>query len=109
MSGGYAYVYKLRDSSVNAEALSADDLRLLKPSKEQALELRELIELHQAETQSRIAGWILENFDSELENFSVVMPTDYASVREILVDAEQTGMDPDGSEVWGKILEATNG
>jgi len=109
MSGGYAYVYKLRDSSVNAEALSADDLRLLKPSKEQALELRELIELHQAETQSRIAGWILENFESELENFSVVMPTDYASVREILADAEVTGMDPDGSEVWGKILEATSG
>jgi hypothetical protein len=25
------------------------------------------------------------------------------------VDAEQTGMDPDGSEVWGKILEATSG
>ena len=109
MSGGYAYVYKLRDSSVNAEALSADDLRLLKPNKEQALELRDLIELHQAETQSRIAGWILENYDSELENFSVVMPTDYASVREILADAEQTGMDPEGSEVWGKILEATNG
>jgi glutamate synthase (NADPH/NADH) large chain len=109
MSGGYAYVYKLRDSSVNAEALSADDLRLLKPSKEQALELRELIELHQAETQSRIAGWILENFESELENFSVVMPTDYATVREILADAEVTGMDPDGSEVWGKILEATSG
>jgi glutamate synthase (NADPH/NADH) large chain len=109
MSGGYAYVYKLRDSSVNAEALSADDLRLLKPNKEQALELRELIEMHQAKTQSRIAGWILENYDSELENFSVVMPTDYASVREILVDAEQTGMDPEGSEVWGKILEATNG
>jgi glutamate synthase (NADPH/NADH) large chain len=109
MSGGYAYVYKLRDSSVNAEALSADDLRLLKLNKEQALELRYLIELHQAETQSRIAGWILENYDSELENFSVVMPTDYASVREILADAEQTGMDPEGSEVWGKILEATNG
>ena len=109
MSGGYAYVYKLRESSVNAEALSADDLRLLKPTKEQALELRELIELHQTETKSRIGEWILENFDSELENFSVVMPTDYASVREILEDAEQAGMDPDSSEVWGKILEATNG
>ena len=109
MSGGYAYVYKLRDSSVNAEALYADDLRLLKPTKEQAGELRELIDLHHTETKSRFAGWILENFDSELENFIVVMPTDYASVREILADAEQTGMDPDGSEVWGKILEATNG
>jgi glutamate synthase (NADPH/NADH) large chain len=37
------------------------------------------------------------------------MPTDYASVREILADAEETGMDPDGKEVWEKILEATNG
>jgi glutamate synthase (NADPH/NADH) large chain len=109
MSGGYAYVYKLRDSSVNAEALSGDELRLLRPSKEQAVELRELIALHQTETKSRIAGWILENFGSELENFSVVMPTDYASVREILADAEETGMDPDGKEVWEKILEATNG
>lgn len=109
MSGGYAYVYKLRESSVNAEAVSGDELRLLKPSTEQAAELRELIELHWTETQSRIAGLILEDFDAELENFTVVMPTDYASVQEILAGAEEAGIDPDGLEVWEKILEATNG
>jgi glutamate synthase (NADPH/NADH) large chain len=109
MSGGYAYVYKLRPSSVNAEALRGDELRLLVSSVDQASELKNLIALHQSETNSRIAGLILENFDSELANFSVVMPTDYASVREILADAESTGVDPDGAEVWGKILEATNG
>ena len=109
MSGGYAYVYKLQPSSVNAEALRGEELRLLAPSVDQASELGNLIALHQSETNSRIAGLILENFDSEFANFSVVMPTDYASVREILADAESTGVDPDGAEVWGKILEATNG
>jgi glutamate synthase (NADPH/NADH) large chain len=109
MSGGYAYVYKLRDSSVNAEALRGDELRMLSPSIDQASELKELIALHKSETNSRIAGLILENFESELANFSVVMPTDYASVREILADAESTGIDPDGAEVWEQILEATNG
>jgi glutamate synthase (NADPH/NADH) large chain len=109
MSGGYAYVYKLRESSVNAEALIGDELTLLKPSKEQAAELRVLIALHQTETNSRIASWILERFDAELENFTVVMPTDYASVREILANAARAGMDPDGQEVWERILEATNG
>ena len=109
MSGGYAYVYKLRDSSVNAEALRGDELRLLSPSIDQASELKDLIALHKSETNSRIAGLILENFESELANFSVVMPTDYASVREILADAVSTGIDPDGAEVWEQILEATNG
>ena len=109
MSGGYAYVYKLRESSVNAEALIGDELTLLKPSKEQAAELRELIALHQIETNSRIASSILERFDAELENFTVVMPTDYASVREILANAARAGVDPDGQEVWERILEATNG
>jgi glutamate synthase (NADPH/NADH) large chain len=109
MSGGYAYVYKLRNSNVNAEALSGDEIRLLKPSKDQAVELRGLIALHEAETKSRIATKMLENFDSEVENFSVVMPTDYASVQDILADAELTGMDPDGNDVWQKILEVTNG
>jgi glutamate synthase (NADPH/NADH) large chain len=73
------------------------------------VELRGLIALHEAETKSRIATKMLENFDSEVENFSVVMPTDYASVQDILADAELTGMDPDGNDVWQKILEVTNG
>jgi glutamate synthase (NADPH/NADH) large chain len=109
MSGGYAYIYKLRPSSVNAEALRGDELKLLKPSMDQASELKDLISLHASETDSRIAALILENFDSELENFTVVMPTDYANVREILADAKISGLDQDGPEVWEKILEATNG
>jgi glutamate synthase (NADPH/NADH) large chain len=52
---------------------------------------------------------LLDDFESELDNFSVVMPTDYASVVQILEDAATNGQDPEGEEVWGKILEATNG
>jgi glutamate synthase (NADPH/NADH) large chain len=109
MSGGYAYVYRLQRHNVNAEALATDELRLLQPTAEQATELQEMISRHAKETNSRIASLILENFESEIANFTLVMPTDFASVRQILEDASDSGLDPDGSEVWGKILEATNG
>jgi glutamate synthase (NADPH/NADH) large chain len=109
MSGGYAFVYKLRVANVNAEALSSDDLRILEPSLEHAAELKGLIARHADETGSRLATRLLENFESELANFKIVMPTDYASVREIIALAKDSGVDPDGSDVWGKILEATSG
>ena len=109
MSGGYAFVYKLRVANVNAEALSSDDLRILEPSLEHAAELKGLIARHADETGSRLATRLLENFESELANFKIVMPTDYASVREIIALANDSGVDPDGSDVWGKILEATSG
>jgi len=109
MSGGYGYVYKLRTERVNPEALRIDDLRLLKPSAQQASEIRTLLELHFSETGSRLAKRLLANFDSEISSFTVVMPTDYASVVQIREDAEDQGLDPDGTEVWGRILEATSG
>jgi glutamate synthase (NADPH/NADH) large chain len=109
MSGGYAYVYKLRNSCVNAEALASDELRILQLSLDQSSELKGLIARHADETGSRIATRLLDEFDSEVKNFSVVMPTDFASVREILEQAKISGEDPDGTEVWGQILEATNG
>ena len=109
MSGGYAFVYKLQEFNVNAEALRDDELRLLKPTPEQARELRELIIQHETETGSNIARTLLQDFEAEVHNFSVVMPTDYASVMQILEEAATTGEDPEGPEVWDKILEATNG
>jgi glutamate synthase (NADPH/NADH) large chain len=109
MSGGYAYVYKLQNYNVNTEALRNDELRLISPTAAQALELRDLIKAHLDETGSLLATRLLEDFDSELENFTVVMPTDYASVVQILEEADAKGVDPEGEEVWGKILEATNG
>jgi glutamate synthase (NADPH/NADH) large chain len=109
MSGGYAYVYKLRAERVNPEALRIDDLRLLIPTEQQTSEIRSLLELHFKETGSRLAERLLASFESEIQNFTVVMPTDYASVVQIREDAHQEGLDPDGTVVWDRILEATSG
>jgi glutamate synthase (NADPH/NADH) large chain len=109
MSGGYAFVYKLRTELVNPEALKADDLRVLPLDEALADELRQLIATHQLETGSLLATRLLENFADEVVNFSVVMPTDFASVREIRSSAAGKGLDPDGDIVWKQILEATSG
>jgi glutamate synthase (NADPH/NADH) large chain len=109
MSGGYAYVYKLRQQRVNSEALKVDDLRLLAPNEDQANEIRSLLELHYQETKSRLAERLLSNFETAILDFTVVMPTDYASVIAIRKNAEQEGLDPDGSVVWDRILESTSG
>lgn len=109
MSGGYAYVYKLSADRVNPEALKMDDLRLLKVDDQKAIELQSLLEEHEGETGSLLAKRIREDFENELENFTLVMPTDYANVTEIRNSARAQGVDPDGDVTWKKILEATNG
>jgi glutamate synthase (NADPH/NADH) large chain len=109
MSGGYAFVYKLRPELVNPEALAADDLRLLTVSATLKTELLGLVAAHAEQTGSHLAHKLVSNFDEESKNFTVVMPTDYASVREIRDSAASRGLDPDGDVVWKQILEATNG
>jgi glutamate synthase (NADPH/NADH) large chain len=52
---------------------------------------------------------LLEDFAQEASNFTVVMPTDFASVSAIRDSAASKGLDPDGDVVWKQILEATNG
>ena len=109
MSGGYAFVYKLRSELVNPEAIKADDLRILKLDAALVEELKELVSEHAKETGSLLAKRIIENFEHEAPLFSVVMPTDFASVSEIRGAASMQGLDPDGDVVWKRILEATNG
>jgi glutamate synthase (NADPH/NADH) large chain len=109
MSGGIAYVYRLRADHVNQEALSAGELKLSEPTDEDKLTLKELLVEHVDETGSTLAGTILENFDSELTNFTKVLPRDFDSVQQILIRAKKDGTDPDGDVVWQEILEVTNG
>jgi glutamate synthase (NADPH/NADH) large chain len=109
MSGGYAFVYKLRSELVNPEALKADDLRLIPIEGNLKEELRELISTHVAETGSLLGQRLLDDFEVESSNFTVVMPTDFASVSQIRGSAASKGLDPDGDVVWKQILEATSG
>ena len=109
MSGGIAYVYKLSESRVNREALQFGEVSLTSLTNEDQIELRGLIQKHLEETHSAVASSILSNFPSEVSNFTKILPRDYARVMEIQANAAELGHEPDGQEVWTKILEVING
>lgn len=109
MSGGLAYVYKLRADRVNSDALTSGELILQQPNDEQAIEIRNLLESHYDKTGSELAKGLLASFDQELANFTVIIPRDYWGVLSIRSKAELDGLDPDSPEVWQRILEVTNG
>ena len=109
MSGGYAFVYKLVTGKVNPAALKTDELRLLPLDDDLSTELFALLTTHVEQTGSLLASRLLADFEAERKNFTVVMPTDFASVSQIRESAQSQGIDPDGDAVWQEILEATIG
>jgi glutamate synthase (NADPH/NADH) large chain len=109
MSGGYAFVYKLVTGKVNPAALKTDELRLLPLDNDLSAELFALLTTHVEQTGSLLASRLLADFEAERKNFTVVMPTDFASVSQIRESAQSQGIDPDGDAVWQEILEATIG
>lgn len=109
MSGGIAYVYKLSESKVNRDALQLGEITLNQLEPQDKQELRHLLEEHLHETASPLAGMILENFEVEASKFVKVLPRDFAKVLEIQEQARELGYEPDGQEVWTKILEVTGG
>lgn len=109
MSGGNAYVYRLDRANVNREAIASGELVLEEMGSGDAEILRDLLERHRAETGSELAARMLENFDDEVADFVRVVPRDYAAVLETRQTAAAEGLDPDGDEVWSRILEVTRG
>ena len=109
MSGGVAYVYKLRADRVNHEALAADELKLSPLESHDVEKLKALLESYVAETDSQLAKRLLADFAIEVKHFTRVLPRDYANVMAIRAEATAAGVDPDGDSVWKQILEVTNG
>ncbi|MEY4390900.1 MAG: glutamate synthase large subunit [Actinomycetota bacterium] len=109
MSGGRAFVYKLRADRINPESLSSGELQLMQPTSDDAVLLKALLEQHVDETDSLLAKNMLEDWSGTLEHFTMILPRDYARVLEIRADAAESGADPDGEQTWSKILEVTNG
>jgi glutamate synthase (NADPH/NADH) large chain len=109
MSGGVAYIYKLRADHVNHEALAAGELTLEPLAENDRAKLKELLQLHVTETDSMLGKHILDNFETEAANFTRVLPRDYANVLSIREKATSAGIDPDSETVWQEILEVTNG
>ncbi|MDE0545572.1 glutamate synthase large subunit [Microbacterium sp. C7(2022)] len=109
MSGGTAYIYKLDEKLVNRESLASGELELGPLGAGDGEILSDLLAQHIAHTDSALAAQLLENLESELENFVRVMPRDYAAVLHTRQAAVAEGLDPDGDVVWSRILEVTGG
>jgi glutamate synthase (NADPH/NADH) large chain len=107
MSGGVAYVYKLRADLVNHSALTDGEIDLLPLDDADAAAVQALLERHLLETGSKLASTLLESFSEAQKHFTKVLPRDYANVKKIQAAATLNGEDLDGSEVWMRILEVS--
>ena len=108
MSGGTAYVHGLADEQVNIDAL-AGELDLLPMDSADAEILRDLLQRHVETTGSALAARMLDGFAQVVEEFVKVLPRNYAAVIAARAQAEDEGLDPDGDQVWKRILEVTGG
>jgi glutamate synthase (NADPH/NADH) large chain len=108
MSGGTAYVYKLRSERVNRDALATGELSLLPLESADIEILTDLLTQHVAETDSPLAAEMLANPDG-FSAFVKVLPRDYAAVQKTRQTAVDEGLDPDGDVVWSRIMEVTGG
>ncbi|MDP9694502.1 UNVERIFIED_ORG: glutamate synthase (NADPH/NADH) large chain [Arthrobacter globiformis] len=109
MSGGTAYVLDLRTERVNKQALESGELQLLELDAEDRDIVHGLLVKHVEETESQLAARLLDNFDDTAARITKVLPRDYAAVLQTRLDAIEEGLDPDGEEVWSRILEVTGG
>ncbi|MET1065555.1 MAG: glutamate synthase subunit alpha, partial [Arthrobacter sp.] len=109
MSGGTAYVLDLQTERVNKQALESGELQLRELDAEDRDIVHGLLVKHSEETESLLAARLLENFDDTAARITKVLPRDYAAVLQTRLDAIEEGLDPDGEEVWSRILEVTGG
>ncbi|KRE65696.1 glutamate synthase [Arthrobacter sp. Soil736] len=109
MSGGTAYVLDLRTTRVNKQALESGELQLQELDAEDRDIVHGLLVKHVEETESQLAERLLENFDDTAARITKVLPRDYAAVLQTRLSAIEEGLDPDGEEVWSRILEVTGG
>ncbi|WP_138442860.1 glutamate synthase large subunit [Sinomonas susongensis] len=109
MSGGTAFVLDLDAAKVNTQALGSGELTLLELDDEDRDIVRNLIAKHVEETGSQLGQRLLDNFDDTAARMTKVLPRDYAAVQQTRLGALEEGLDPDGEEVWSRILEVTGG
>jgi glutamate synthase (NADPH/NADH) large chain len=78
MSGGIAYVY---DAVGKFASLCNPDMVDLDPlDEEDAREMKEMITKHYEFTASKVARFVLDDFENQLRNFVKVFPKDYKKV-----------------------------
>jgi glutamate synthase (NADPH/NADH) large chain len=71
--------------------------------------VRDLLERHVAWTESTVAQGLLTSWEDSSRRFTLVLPRDYQRVLDVRAAAESEGLDINGTEVWERIMEASNG
>lgn len=87
MSGGVAYIYDLDNSfasKCNMEMVDLDPL-----DQDDASILNDLITKHYAHTASKVAKFVLDDFDNQLKQFIKVFPKDY---KKVVLDKKKNGV-----------------
>ena len=99
MSGGRAFVLDLDQRLVNPEMV---DVISIPDDQEQIL--FNVIQTFYKETQSQVAKDIVDNWSTQKQRLSLIMPRDYARVLEVMAKATREGMPVDGA-----VMAAING
>ncbi|MCM3331882.1 glutamate synthase large subunit [Kocuria palustris] len=107
MSGGVAYVLDLSEAAVNLQSRTSGELQLLELDDDDRATVQGLLRRHAEETGSQLAQRLLDDLETTCARLTKVLPRDYSTVLGIRADAERDGLDPDGTEAWNQILEAT--
>ena len=109
MSGGTAYIWKLRTERVNKEAILSGELEIGPLGSGDREILLDLLSAHHRETGSPLAERLLADVDGTVAGFVKITPRDYQAVLKTRADAEKEGLDPNGDVVWSRIMEVTGG
>ena len=70
--------------------------------------LHELLAAHLEWTESPVAAALLSDWGTRAA-LHLVLPRDYQRVLDVRAQAEAEGLDPDGADVWHRIMEASRG
>ena len=89
MSGGTAYILDLDERMCNKELINLEPFT----NKEEAVEIKKLIEAHYLATKSRKAEAILARWDSYLPRFTKVIPKEYEAMEKEINKAMAEGLD----------------
>lgn len=109
MSGGTAYVLDLDPAQLNQPAVRSGELGVGPLDEQDRGRVLDLLRRHGAETGSTVAAALLEDPEAALGRLTKLLPREYSRVLATRAQAESEGLDPDGPEVWDRIVEVTRG
>ncbi|MDO5712056.1 MAG: glutamate synthase-related protein, partial [Micrococcales bacterium] len=104
MSGGVAYALDLFAERVNTGLV---DVVPLRPADLDVVET--ILGRHLDATDSGVAAALLADWPAQSQRFSIVLPRDYQRVLDVRAEAQDEGLDLDGTQVWNRIMEASRG